>query len=48
MLAIVTRKANLIDITVPGEIQSNFHLIPLTEVRGNEGVAFEQYGTTIA
>lgn len=29
-MSVLTRKANLIDITVPGKVTSNFFLIPLS------------------
>lgn len=48
MLSIISRKANLVDITVPGEVQSNFQLVPLESIQGNAGVSFEQYGKLVA
>ncbi|MBP6911347.1 hypothetical protein KBC03_07290 [Patescibacteria group bacterium] len=29
-MSVLTRKANIIDITIPGKVTSNFYLIPLT------------------
>lgn len=47
MLSIISRKANLIDITVPGEAKSNFHLVPIESVPGNAGAIFNQYGRSV-
>lgn len=44
MFSIISRKANLVDITVPGEVQSNFYLVPIQSIPGNQGIFFEQYG----
>lgn len=46
-MAIVTRKANLIDILVPGEVKSNFYFIPLISVPGNETKLFDAYGKEV-
>ncbi len=46
-MAIVTRKANLIDIVVPGEVQSNFFLVPLSELGAKDVTAFALYGKEV-
>lgn len=47
-MAIITRKANLIDIVVPGEVQSNFHLIPVLPLVGNDESSLAIYGKYVA
>lgn len=46
-MTIVTRKANLIDITVPGQVTSNFYLVPLLSIPGNETTVFSTYGKEV-
>ncbi len=46
-MAIVTHKANLVDIIVPGEVISDFSFTPLYSLPGNESKMFEAYGKLI-
>lgn len=47
-MSVLTRKANLIDITVPGKVTSNFYVIPLTWVAGDATKIYTSYGRQLA